>query len=202
MQKGIWYLAFGLVGGLLGAGLLFLMTRQPAGQAITLLPPPTPAPLVVHVTGAVLQPGVYSLPTGSRVRDAVEAAGGLSQDAAEGTINLAAFLEDGARVFIPSLTPTPRATSTRMPEKSQSLVIPSATEEVTLTPSFPININTATLEELDVLPGIGPVTAQKIITYRETNGPFARIEDIQNVPGIGPATYAKIKDLITVGNNP
>jgi competence protein ComEA len=194
MQKSWWVLAFGIVGGLLGAGLLFLVTRPPRGDAIVLLPPPTPLPMVVHVTGAVLDPGVYSLPSGSRVKDAVEAAGGLSPDAAGNGVNLAAFLEDGERIYIPAVTSTLSAGST-------DLSIDRA-GEIAGIPSTLININTAPLLELESLPEIGPVLAQEIITYRQTNGLFQRIEDIQNVPGIGTITFEKIKDLITVGDIP
>jgi len=192
-MKNLWWVAFGLVIGLLATGLILLVSGPPRGESIKLLPPPTPPPLVVHVVGAVTQPGVYSLPPGSHVQDGVEAAGGLLPEANPQAVNLAALAQDGERIFIP----------TRVPLAPTSL--PGGTPAATnATPPSPIpggliNINTATLEELDSLPGIGPVTAQKIIDYRQNNGLFTRIEDLMDVQDIGPATLAKIKDLITVG---
>ncbi len=193
-----WAAAYGVVCGLLGAGILFLVTRPPRGEAVALRPPPTPAPLVVYVTGAIAQPGLYQLQMGSRMADAVEAAGGFTVNANEQAVNLAAPLADGQRIQIPTLLPTPGQSNPLTP------LTPQGNSQARSTPINPVppglvNINTATLEELDTLPGIGPITAQKIIDYRESNGPFKKIEDIQNVRDIGPVTFEKIKDLITVG---
>ena len=185
-MKTIWKIAFLAVGVLLGAGLIFLVSRPRRGQPVILNPPPTPLPLLVHVAGAVAQPGVYTLPPGSRVQDAINSAGGFSDSADRQALNLAALIQDGSRVYVPFLV---------TPEHAQ----PGPARQATPSPHFPININTATLAELDSLPGIGPVTAQDIIDYRNRHGSFQRIEDIDQVPGIGPATYEKIKDLITVG---
>lgn len=195
MKKNLWLLAFGTVFGLLGAGLIVLVTRQPGGQPVILLPPPTPLPILVHVAGAVTNPGVYSLPQDSRVQDAIKAAGGLLPEASAGFLNLAAPLQDGDRILLPTRIPTlqptiPGSTSNSTPA-SRSQVVPPAAEGR-------ININTATLAELDTLPGIGPVTAQSIIAYRDAHGPFNTLEEIMDVPGIGPATFERIKDLITV----
>jgi len=192
-----WSAAYGVVCGLLGAGILFLVTRPPRGEAVALRPPPTPAPLVVYVTGAIVQPGLYQLQMGSRMADAVEAAGGFTVNANEQAVNLAAPLADGQRIQIPTLLPTPGQSNPLTPLTPQGN---SQTRSTPLNPVPPglVNINTATLEELDTLPGIGPITAQKIIDYRESNGPFKKIEDIQNVRDIGPVTFEKIKDLITV----
>jgi competence protein ComEA len=199
MNKSWWAAAFGIVGGLLGAGLLFLVSRPPRGEAITLLPPPTPRPLVVHVAGAVLRPGVYALPPSSRVQDAIQAAGGLASDADGRGLNLAAFLEDGERIFIPSSVAAPTASPGSASDSGgQPAASPGRADTVQLL----ININTATLAELESLPEIGPVTAQAIITYRSEHGPFRTIEAIDAVPGIGPATFDAIKDLITVGEVP
>jgi competence protein ComEA len=191
--KKLWWVAIGLGMGLLATGLILLASSSPRGEPIKLLPPPTLAPVMVHVVGAVAQPGVYSLPPGSHVQDGVEAAGGLMPEANSQAVNLAALAEDGQRIFIPTQAP--------LPPTPQPGSIHTATS---VNPSSPIpgglvNINTATLEELDSLPGIGPVTAQKIIDYRQNNGLFNRIEDIMNVPGIAEGTFAKIRDLITVG---
>ena len=193
-------LVFGILGGLLGAGLLFLVSRPPRGEAISLLPPPTPLPVMVHVAGAVQQEGVYALSPDSRVQDAIQAAGGLMQDADLRGLNLAAFLEDGQRVFIPAIaTAMPTAApGSALGSGGQPTVLPGRVDTVQLL----ININTATQTELESLPEIGPVTAQAIITYRTEHGPFRTIEAIDDVPGIGPATFEAIKDLITVGDVP
>lgn len=176
----------GVVAGFLLAGALLVISRSPAGAPISLLPAPTKSPLVVQVLGAVPRPGVYEFPEGSRVRDAIDAAGGLLADAEVSSLNLVAPLEDGQQLEIPfsGSAPAPAATTV-----SATSAPPSADL---------ININTATLEQLDSLPGIGPTTAQKILDYRTAKGPFQRIEDIMNVSGIGPATFDKLKPLITV----
>lgn len=191
LQRPLFTILAGILIGLLLAGGLWLVARSPQGQPVALRPPPTPEPIVVHVIGAVARPGVYNLPTGSRVQDAVRAAGGLLAEADKEAINLAARLEDGEQLEVPYL---PGMEPVGTPSSSFQ-VIPGDSGAPS---SSLININTATLEELDTLPGIGPTTAQKIIDYREQHGPFARIEDIMNVSGIGPATFERIQDLITV----
>jgi len=188
--KTVWGLAFGVLIGLLGAGSVILASSQPRGTPIQLRPPPTPAPMRVHVTGAVTQPGVYDLPVGSRVEDLISTSGGFTADADPGSLNLAAQLQDGAQVVVP----TQRSTAV-----SQSPDKPQTSDQQPSSSAFPININTATQEELEALPGIGPVTAGKIIDYRQNSGGFASIEEIQKVSGIGPATFEKLRDLITVG---
>lgn len=184
-MKAAWAVAFGIALVLIGAGVLQWLGRPPQGEPVKLIPPPTPAPLVIHVAGAVNQPGVYELPQGSRVREAIAAAGGFTPDADPQQVNLAAVLVDGQRILVPSVAPA-SSDSTR------------SAEEVVALPSFPLDINTAAQVELEALPGIGPVTAQKIITYRQEHGLFQSIEEIQNVDGIGPVTYEKIRDLIVV----
>jgi competence protein ComEA len=182
-----WLGAFIVVGLLLGVGVLFLITRPPRGSSIILLPAPSPVPITVYVSGEVNQAGLYALSAGSRVNDAIQAAGGFSVHANRGALNLAATLENGEQIDVPELIPsTVTEGVTRLTNPSLNLV----------------DINTATLEQLDILPGIGPKTAQEIIDYRNANGPFARIENIMDVPGIGQATFGKIKDLITVGTSP
>ncbi len=150
---------------------------------------PTPAPIRVHVSGAVQQPAVYALPVGSIVQDAVDAAGGPASDADLDHINLAVELRDQQQVYVPRLgeaNPLPSVSGGGSSGESAA-----GTTQV--------NINTATATELETLPRIGPTTAQRILEYREANGPFATIEDIQNVPGIGPATFEGFKDMIMVG---
>jgi competence protein ComEA len=180
-----WAIAYGVVCGLLATGILFLVVNSPRGEAIQLRPPPTPLPILVDVSGAVKQPGVVSLAYGSRVMDAIEAAGGLQAGAVTQSLNMAAILEDGQKVWVPQATPTP-APGITLPERSGGIEIL-------------LNINLASLNQLDELPGIGTVIAQRIIDYREEHGPFLKIEDIENVDGIGPSKYEAIKDFITVG---
>src|SRR5215213_1666005 len=180
------YLASGILFGLFLAALVWVVARNPTGEAVTLRPVPTERPVIVYITGAVPRPGVYALPQGARVQDAIAASGGFLAEANKVDINLAAVLEDGQKFDIPYI-------------EGASPVLATPGEAVITTTTELININTASIAELDTLPGIGPSTAQKIIDYREQNGPFVSIEDIVNVPTIGPVTYDKIKDLITVG---
>jgi competence protein ComEA len=201
-MKQVLYVLMGVLAGFLLAGVVFFISRLPSGETIALQPAPTLAPIAVDVTGAVVRPGLYKFPEGSRIQDAIDAAGGLLADAETTTINLAARLEDGQQLNIPYKDGAAPAAATEVPVFSFSSP-DGTTSEPTQGPSSDaelININTATVEQLDTLPGIGPTTAQKIIDYRTTNGPFGTIEDILNVSGIGPATFDEIKNLITVGN--
>lgn len=183
-------LCIGVLFGLCCAGLILLVSRPKPGQAVLLRPPPTPIPLVINIDGEVKHPGVYTLPVHSRVQDAVEAAGGFTDQACPGSVNLAASLEDGSHIYIPAQVTSPRSGSE---EGSSALGLSPEGEIIPL-----VNINQAGLEELTSLPGIGPVTAQKIISYREEHL-FTRVEDIQKVPGIGPATFEQIKIYLTLG---
>ncbi len=147
---------------------------------------------VVHVDGAVLTPGVYRLQgTDLRLQDAVDAAGGLLTDADTTSVNLAALLEDGAKVYIPYEGEVVD-TSTVTAGQSTSSTTDTSSE------SSLININTATASELEELPGVGPATAEAIIQDREQNGPFSSPEDIMRVSGIGEKKYAKMEGLICV----
>lgn len=179
-------MASGILLGLFLAALVWIVARNPSGEAVTLRPVPTEKPIVVHITGAVPRPGVYALPQGARVQDVISAAGGFLAEAQKDDINLAALVEDGEKLDIPYI-------------EGASPVLATPEEQVVTTTTELIDINTASQSELESLPGIGPTTAKKIIEYRETNGPFLSIEDIINVSGIGPGTYERIKDLITVG---
>jgi len=154
----------------------------------TPLPSPTPSPIRVHVSGAVRQPAVYELPVGSIIQDAVNAAGGPASDADLDHINLAMELRDQQQVYVP-----------RQGETDPPPVVSGGESGGEGAVGALVNINTATAAELETLPRIGPAMAQRILDYREANGPFATIEDIQNVPGIGPATFEGLKDMITVG---
>lgn len=186
-RTAIFGIAGGLLVGLLAAGVILLVSSPPRGSAVLLRPPPTPSDLIVHVSGAVTQPGVYRLAPGCRVRDALEAAGGALHEADLDSINLAAPLEDGEQVFIRKQGENPG-------ESAGAAAGLSAAG-----PDRLVDINQAGLEELDSLPGIGPVTAGEIITYRQEHGPFPSIEAIQDVPGIGAATFEAIRELIAAG---
>jgi competence protein ComEA len=164
----------GVLIGLLAAGIIWLAASQPRGDPVALLPTSTPGMFTVYVSGAVATPGVFTLPDGSRVEVAIQAAGGFAPGAEQEQINLAAMLEDGQQIDVPGVIDTSHVNAGR------------------------VNVNTATVSDLDALPGIGPTTAQTIVDYRLQHGPFQIIQDLQNVPGIGPATYDRIKDYITV----
>ncbi len=196
-MKNWWGLVLGVVCGLLGAGAIWLASSPPRGNPIQLLPPPTPAPIQVYVTGEVVEPGVYALPVDSRVQDAIQAAGGFTDDANAEMLNLASALQDGDRVQVASTIQAQEASGTGSDLGSPA----NATgQQPASVPGRMVNINTASQDELETLSGIGPVTAQKIIDYREANGFFIGIEDIQKVSGIGPVTFEKFKDQITVGD--
>jgi competence protein ComEA len=183
----------GILAGLFLAGGIYVAARAPQGESVELRAAPSPEPLRVHVAGAVVRPGVYTLDENGRVEDAVEAAGGFLIEADKNALNLAARLEDGERVDIPFVAGF-------VPEDGSGFaVITEGAPSPSPLGDDLVDINTASLEELDKLPGIGPTIAQRIIEYREENGLFASIDDIVNVPGIGSATFAEIRDLITVG---
>ena len=166
-------------------------TNNPGAAAI-------PTSIRVHVAGEVLRPGVYQLPGTARVVDAVDAAGGPTAHADVDVINLAAALFDAAQIFVPrrgsvvvrapiprplpgvNAPPTPHASA---PEGSSSTKI---------------NINTASMSDLDTLSGVGPSTAKAIIDYRTKNGPFGSVEDLLNVRGIGPAKLDAMREQVTV----
>ena len=187
---GLWLLllAVGFAAGMILSRLSAIM---PSGTPITVVPPAsTPAAgaaatgalVRVYVSGAVREPAVYILPPHSLVADALAAAGGPTDDADLERINLAQEVRDQGHVHVP------RQGEVNLPLSSSAGGGSAGA----------LNINTATAAELEDLPRIGPVTAQKIVDYREANGPFARAEDIQNVPGIGPATFEAIREMICV----
>lgn len=145
-----------------------------------------PEVVVVDIDGAVVSPSVVELPVGSRVADAIEHAGGLTDDADVSTVNRASVLSDGQKIHIPSV------------EEGSSQILADASGSVDSQTQAPININLAGLDELDELPGVGPATAQAILDDRTQNGPFASIEDIMRVSGIGEAKFEKMRSCICV----
>lgn len=168
----------------LAAGYGVAVRARP--KPLTLRPPAaagkaTPAPklLYVHVAGAVRQPGVYRLPDGTRVGDAVAAAGGPSPDAELDALNLASRVRDGDKVLVPA--------------KGTGAATGATTGQGTR-----INLNTATASDLDALPGIGPALAARIVAYRESNGGFRTVRDLTKVPGIGARKFADLEDKVTV----
>lgn len=193
MGKTIYSIVFGILVGLLAAGLILLISAPSESAPIIILPTPTPSNIAVHVIGEVRQPGVYHLSVGSRVEDALQAAGGLTALADVDQINLAARLNDGQKLVVPTKGEVLSITSL-----APTLSSVQANEN---TPGI-VDLNLATQQELENLPGIGTAKASEIIAYRQKNGRFVTIEEIQNVPGIGSAIFEKIKDYITVSNSP
>lgn len=173
-----------------GAGLWYLrslprpvtVAEAPSAQATS-----APAALYVHVAGWVHDPGVYELDDGSRVIDAIEKAGGPKRGADLSTLNLAALLTDAQQVLVPPPAP-----------KGSGSTTGTAVEEGTGTATELVNVNTATPEELETLPGIGEVLAQAIIAYREENGPFTSVDQLIDVSGIGEVTLEEMREFVAV----
>jgi competence protein ComEA len=183
--------AFVLLAVMIGVGSMVLFITRPEPTEIVIIPPEptvtpqptaTPAPLSVYITGAVVQPQqVFSLPPDSSVQDALNAAGGTLPNADLNRVNLAGRVRDGDHIHVFALG------ETTIP--AEVLPTPSGGEVV--------YINTATLEELETLPGIGPALAQRILDYRAANGPFSSLEDLQNVSGIGPSIAEDLAGLVS-----
>ena len=144
---------------------------------------------VVHVAGAVRHPGLYRLPGGSRVADAVRRAGGATRRGDLNALNLAAKVEDGRQVVVPQ-----RAAPAAAASAAAAASTPAAGGEATT----PVNLNTATPDELGTLDGVGPATAQKIIDYRTEHGGFGSVDELDQVPGIGEKRMAALRDHVTV----
>jgi competence protein ComEA len=177
----------------LAAAVLFLVLVSrvlSGGGASSALPPPPPvattkttaAEVVIDVVGAVRRPGLYRLGQGSRVADALNRAGGATRKADLALVNLAAPIADGEQVVVPvrGQGPAPAASSGGGGTVSTG----------------PVHLNTATVDQLDSLPGIGPVTAQKILDYRQKHGAFGSVDELDAVPGIGPSRLDQLRDLV------
>jgi competence protein ComEA len=162
-------------------------SSEPEATAVALEPvtdAATRTVLVVHVVGAVRRPGLYRLHDGSRIADAVRRAGGALRDADLAAVNLAAPLVDGVQILVPGKAATAMGSG-----------VGAGTGAGVA--GGPVSLSSATLEELDELPGVGPITAQKIVDYRTEHGPFASVDDLDAVPGIGPTRIEQLRDLVT-----
>ena len=155
--------------------------RPVAVTRVAAEPPASRERVVVHVVGAVRRPGLYELPENERVADAVERAGGPTPKADLTLVNLAAPIADGTQIVVPA----------------RALQGGAAAGAAASPASGPISLNSATVEQLDELPGVGPVTAQKIVDYREQNGAFRSVDDLDAVPGIGPSRLEELRPLVT-----
>ena len=151
--------------------------------------PETEQSLFVDVKGAVRAPGLYELTENDRILDAIQLAGGYTEDANTNVINHAQKIEDEMVIYVPKI-------GEEVPELTQTLTVNSSSDSNTS--NGKINLNKASAEELTSLPGIGPQKAQAIIAYRDENGGFGSIEDLKNVSGIGEKTFEKLKELIDV----
>ena len=178
-----------IAGALLLAVVLVLAGRHLVGAGTASQAAPAPVAqlradagpeLVVHVVGAVHRPGLYRFASSSRVADAVARAGGATRKADLTLINLAAPLADGTQVVVPL----------KAPASGAGVAAGSATA-----PAGPVHLNVATLEQLDSLPGVGPVTAQKILEYRQKHGAFGSLEELDAIPGIGSARIEQLRDV-------
>jgi competence protein ComEA len=176
-----------VIGVAAAAAVLLLLHVLHHGSAAHIVPPlrvatharaPTAAQLVVDVAGAVRRPGLYHLAAGTRIADALAAAGGATAHADVTLVNLAAPLADGEQVLVPV--------------RGEAAAAGGATPSSTA----PLDLNTASAEQLDTLPGVGPATAQKIIDYRQAHGPFRSVEELEAIPGIGPSKLAQLKGLV------
>lgn len=154
-------------------------------------PTPEPEPIRVHVLGAVAAPGVITLPAGARVADAIEAAGGLSDAARPGDLNFAAPVPDGAQIWVGDDT---EPGGEVRPAGAAGADDPGATAGG----DGLVNLNTATAEQFEALPGVGPVTAGNIVAWRSEHGRFDHVDQLQEVAGIGPKTFQKLASLVTV----
>lgn len=188
-----------VVGGGGGDQVMLPMTRPdsnsspaPAGSRSTATSTTGPTTLVVHIAGAVVAPGVVQLGPGARVADAVAAAGGARRDADIDRLNLAAPLTDGSRVYVPSLgqLAVPSVVSPQVVAADRG----AAGSTVA---GASLDLNAATVDQLDDLPGVGPATAAAIVKYRTEHGPFRSVDDLDAVRGIGPAKLDALRDLVT-----
>lgn len=193
---------YGMLLGLLVTSVLLLISRPLSGQPITLSPPPTlthtsppeptgtPEPLQVQIGGEVLHPGIYAINRERRLADLIEMAGGFTPNADVDRVNLAVLLHDGDYLFIPALNENIPETARNAPANLYQNLGPTF--------EYPLNLNEASQEALESIPGIGPSKARDILAYKETLGEFTALEELINVPGIGEATLDILRDYLIV----
>jgi competence protein ComEA len=188
----------GVVGAVVAAVAVWWAVRPPAAPATELSLPyaasttTTGGPsttdrggdVVVHAAGAVLRPGLYTLPAGSRVADLLDAAGGAAPDADLDLVNLAALVADGERV--------------RFPRRGEPPAADPPASGAPAGPAGPVDLNAATAADLEALPGIGPTLAAAIVAFRDEHGPFASVDGLLDVPGIGPTRVEQLRPLVVV----
>ncbi len=178
--------------------LLVILARPKSEKVANMIAqptsPPTPSTVTVHILGAVRNPGVYTLPARSRVVDAVRRAGGFTTKADAMSVNLAQILRDEMQIIVPFKAHDPKVGSNHGQSTANST--PSGRFGAQEPQIAPININIATKEQLEELPGIGPSKAAAIIEFRQKHGPFNSFEDLLDVPGIGPSTLENIKSMV------
>lgn len=153
-------------------------------------PSATPERITVHVLGAVVSPGLVRLPSGARVADAIDAAGGFTSQAVPGKLNLATVVGDGAQIIV--------GTAEQPVSDVQAAAPQGAAGGSASSTSGVVDLNTATAEQLDSLPGVGPVTAQRIIAWRQEHGRFTSVAQLQEVEGIGPKSFAQLQGKVRV----
>jgi competence protein ComEA len=152
------------------------------------------AEIVVHITGQVINPGIVKVNEGARIIDAIEAAGGATAEADLSKINLAYVIEDGIKIYVPSINDKEEEYITE--DSGNNIIVSGGSSKSS--EKLMVNINTASAEELQKLPGIGEAIATRIVNYRKENGKFGSIEDIKNVSGIGDSKFENIKGYICV----
>ncbi len=168
---------------LAGAGAAQESRASPASAAAGELRAAPRPRLVVHVVGAVRRPGLYRISDGARIADALRRAGGATPRADLSLVNLAAPVSDGTQIVVPRRAPPAAAGE-------------SSEGDGEAAPAGPLHLNTATAEQLDELPGVGPVTARKIVDYREQHGAFSSVDDLDAIPGIGPARLEQLREVV------
>jgi len=198
-----WYrLLSGILIGLLAAGVVLLISQPKRGYPITLAPAPTPTksplpkptstntPIQVQINGAIVSPGIYTMDLTNRLGDLIEIAGGLSPIADESRINFVLTLHDGDYIYIPSIGEDIPETARNAPENMNLNDL--------LTFNYPLDLNEASQDALESLPGIGPTKASDIIAYRDQFGPFVSIDDLIHIDGIGPTTLETLREYLII----